>query len=155
MRCHSQIPGIVLLLFSRAWLFVTSWTAARQAPLSFIISWSLLKFMSIVSVILSNHLILCWPLLLLPSVFSSTKVFFNELALHIRWPKYWSFSFSISPSNEQSFQGLGPAIFGATIQPTPVSLKNGFSSSTDPSAFIRLWNMHLIGFQYSHPGKTG
>ena len=72
-----------------------------SAPsLSFTISQSLLRFMSIESMMLSNHLILCHPLLLLPSVFSSIKVFSNELALHIRWPSYWSFSFSISPSSE-------------------------------------------------------
>ena len=73
-----------------------------QAPLSFTISWSLLKLMSIESVMLSNHLILCHPLLLLPSIFPSIKVFSSELAFCIRWPKYWSFSFSISPSNEYS-----------------------------------------------------
>ena len=85
---------------SRVWLFETSWTAARQAPLSFTISWSLLKFMSIELMMPSNHLILCHPLLLLPSIFPSIKVFSTESALHIRWPKYWSFSFNISPSNE-------------------------------------------------------
>ena len=79
-----------------------AWTAACQAPLSFIISRSLLKLMSMDLVILSNHFILCHPLLLLPSVFPSIKVFSNESALCIRWPKYWSFSFSISPSNEYS-----------------------------------------------------
>ena len=78
------------------------WTAACQAPLSSTISWNLLKFMSIQSVMLSNGLILCHPLLLLPSIFPTIRVFSNQLALHIRWPKYWSFSFSISPSNEYS-----------------------------------------------------
>ena len=76
--------------------------AAHQASLSFTISWSLLKLMSIEFVILSNHLILCCPLLLLPSVFPSIKVFYNDLAFHIRWPKYWIFSFSISHSSEYS-----------------------------------------------------
>ena len=79
-------------------------TAARQASLSSSISWGLLKFMSTESVMLSKHLILCCPLLLLPSIFPSIRVFSNELALHITWPKYWSFSFNISPSNE--FVGL-------------------------------------------------
>ena len=79
---------------------MTPWTAAHQAPLSFTTSWSLLKFMSSESVMLSNHLILCYPLLLLPSIFPSIRLFSNESALHIRWPKYWSFS--ISPSNEYS-----------------------------------------------------
>ena len=82
--------------------FATPWTAACQDYLSFTISWSLLKLMSIESVMPSNHLILCCPFLLLPSVFPSIKVFSSELAPHIRWPKYWSFSFSISPSNEYS-----------------------------------------------------
>ena len=83
-------------------LFVTRWTITRQASLSFTISWNLLKLMSIQSVMPSNHLILCHPLLLLSSIFPSIRVFSNELALGIRWPKYWSFSFSISPSNEYS-----------------------------------------------------
>ena len=81
-------------------LFSTQWTTARQASLSFTITWSLLKLMSIVSVMPSNHLILCHPLLLLPSIFPSIRVFSNESAVCIRWPKYWSFSFNFSPSNE-------------------------------------------------------
>ena len=83
-------------------LFATPWTAACQSPLSSTSSQSLLKFMSIESVMLSNHLILCCPLLLLPSVFPSIRVFYNKSALHIRWPKYQSFSFRNSPSNEYS-----------------------------------------------------
>ena len=83
-------------------LFVTPWTAAHQASLSITNSKSLLKLKSIESVMPSNHLILCHPLLLLPSVFPRIRVFSNESVLHIRWPKYWSFSFSISPSNEYS-----------------------------------------------------
>ena len=83
-------------------LFVIPWTAAHQASLSFTISWSLLKLMSIELVIPSNHLILCRPLLLLPSILPSIKVFSNESGGHFRWPKYWSFSFSICPSNEYS-----------------------------------------------------
>jgi len=84
----------------------TPWTAARQASLSFTISWSLLKLMSIESMMPSNHLILCHPLLLLPSISPSIRVFSDELALHIRWPKYWSFSFSISPSNSRLISKL-------------------------------------------------
>ena len=80
----------------------TAWTAAHQSSLSITNSWSLLKLMSIESVMPSNHLILCHPLLLLPSIFPSIRVFSNESVPHIRWPKYWSFSFSISPSNEYS-----------------------------------------------------
>ena len=84
---------------SRVRLLETPWTAARQASLSITNSWSLLKPMSIESVMPSNHLILCFPLLL-PSIFPSIRVFSNESTRRMRWPKYWSFSFSISPSNE-------------------------------------------------------
>ena len=87
---------------SRVRLFATPWTTAHQASLSITKSWSLLKLMSIESVMPSNHLILCRPLLLPPSIFPSIRVFSNKSVLHIRWPKYWSFSFSISPSNEYS-----------------------------------------------------
>ena len=83
-------------------LFATPWTAAHQASLSFTNSQSLLRLSSIESVMLSNHLILCRPLLLLPSIFPSIRVFSIEPVLHIRWPKYWSLSFSISPSSEYS-----------------------------------------------------
>ena len=87
---------------SRVRLFATPWTAARQASLSMTNSWSLLKLMSIELVMPSNHLILCPPLLLLPSIFPSIGVFSNESVLGIRFPKYWSFSFSISPFSEYS-----------------------------------------------------
>ena len=87
---------------SHVWLFVTPWFAAYQASLSITNFQSLLKLMSIELVMSSNHLILCRPLLLPPSIFLSIRVFSNESVLHIRWPKYWSFSFSISPSNEYS-----------------------------------------------------
>ena len=87
---------------SCVWLFAAPWAAARQASLSFTISRSLLKLMSIKSVMPSNCLIFCHPLLLLPSIFPSIRVFSSESDLCIRWPKYWSFSFSISPSNEYS-----------------------------------------------------
>ena len=90
----------VVQSLSRVQLFVTTWTAAHQASLPFTISRSLLKLMSIELMMLPNHLILCHPLLLLPSVFPNIRVFSDEPALRIRWPKYWSFSFSISPSNE-------------------------------------------------------
>ena len=89
-------------LLSRVRLFVTPWTEARQASLSITNSRSLPKLMSIESVMPSNHLILCRPLLLPPSIFPSIRVFSNESVLHIRWAKYWSFSFSISPSSEYS-----------------------------------------------------
>ena len=96
-----RIFFLVVQSLSHVWLFATPWTAAYQAPLSSTISWSLLKLMSIQSLMPSNHLILCRPLLL-PSIFPSIRVFSTESALHIRWSKYWSFSFSISPSNVQS-----------------------------------------------------
>ena len=101
-------------LLSHVWFFVTPWTVARQASLSITNSQSLLKLMPIESVMPSNHLILCCPLLLLPSIFPSIRGFLNESLLHIMWPKYWSFSFSISPSNEYSgriFLGLTGLIF--------------------------------------------
>ena len=93
-----QLSSVQLL--NHVWLFVTLWTAARQASLSITNSWSPPKPMSIESMMPSNHLILCHPLLFLPSIFPSIRVFSNESALHIRWPKYWSFSFNISPTNE-------------------------------------------------------
>ena len=108
-RSLSQTPHILqnfiyqfssVQLLSRVWLFVTPWTAARQVSLSITNSRSSLKLMSIESVMPSNHLILCRPLLLLPSIFPSIRVFSNESALPIRWPKDWSFNFNISPSNE-------------------------------------------------------
>ena len=101
-----QSPAVLFTKFnsvqslSCVQLFVTPWTAAHQVSLFFTNSQSLLKLMSIKSVMQSNHLILCNPLLLLPSMFPSIRVFSSESVLHVRWPKYWSFSFSISPSNE-------------------------------------------------------
>ena len=91
---------IVVQLLNCVWLFETSWTIASEACLSFTISWSLLKFMSTESMMPFNHLILWCPVLLLCSIFPSIRDFFSDSALPIRWPKYWSFSFSISPSND-------------------------------------------------------
>ena len=99
---YAYISYVVVQSLSCVRLSETSWTAAHQASLSFTISQSLLKLMSIASVMPSNHLFLCRPLLLPPSIFPSIRVFSNELALPIRWLKYWSFNFSISPSNEYS-----------------------------------------------------
>ena len=106
---YLQSPETTLLLFfspSRVWLFMTPWTAARQATLSLTISWNLPEFMSITSVMLSSHLIFCFclqsPLLLLLSIFPSIREFPNELSVYIRWPKYPSFSFNISPFSEYS-----------------------------------------------------
>ena len=94
---YNESSIVVVQSFSRVQLFVTPWTAARQASLSFTVSRSLLKLMSIVSMMPSNHLILCHPLLL-PSISPSIRVLSNESFIHIRWPKYWIFNFSISPS---------------------------------------------------------
>ena len=96
------ISRAILLLFSRIWLFVTPWSAALQVSLFSTISWSLLILMSIELVMPSNPLILCHPLLLLPSIFPSIRDFSLELTRCISWPKYWNLSFSISPSNEYS-----------------------------------------------------
>ena len=93
-----QLSSVQVL--THVWLFATPWTVAHQASLSITNSWNPPKPMSIVSVMLSNHLILCHPLLLLPSIFPRIRVFSNESTLRIRWPEYWSFSFNISPSNE-------------------------------------------------------
>ena len=100
MSSSVQVSSVQSL--SHVWLFVTPWTAACQASLFISNSQSLHKLISIESVISFNHLILCHPLLLLPSIFLSNRVFSSESVLHIRWPKYWSFSFSIGPSNEYS-----------------------------------------------------
>ena len=93
---------LIIQLLSRVRLFPTPWTVAPKVPLSSTMSQSLLKFMFIESVMLSSYLFLCHSLLLLPSIFPSIRVFSNESALHIKWPEYWSFSFSTSPSNEYS-----------------------------------------------------
>jgi len=93
---------IIVQSLIRVWLFVTPLTTIHQAFLSFTISWSLLKLMSIELVMPSNHFIFCCPLLLLPSIFPSIRVFSNESAFCSRWPEYWGFSFSISPSNAYS-----------------------------------------------------
>ena len=102
MEWYSIFLGSSVLLLSHVRLFATPFTTAHQALLSITNSHSLLKLMSIESVMPSNHLILCHPLLLLPSIFPSIRVFSNESVLHIRWPNYWSFGFNISPSNEHS-----------------------------------------------------
>ena len=123
---------------SRVPLFATPWTAAGKAFLSITNPWSLVKLMSIKSVTPSNHLILCCPLLLLPSIFPSIRFFSNESVLRIRWPKYWNFSFSISPSNEYSglmsfridwldllaVQGTLKSLLQYTVQSTVQKQKN-------------------------------
>ena len=100
-KCYKvQVQFISVQSLSCVWLFTNPWIAACQASLSITNSWNLLKLMSIESVMPASHLILCRPLLLLPLIPPSIRVFYNESTLHMRWPKYWSFSFSISPSNE-------------------------------------------------------
>ena len=140
---------------SRVQLFVTPWTEACQASLSLTNFKSLLKLMSIVAVMASNHLILCHPLLLPPSIFPSIRVFFSESILLIRWPKYWSFSFSINPSNEYS----GLISFRMdwlnllAVQGTLESLLQHHNSKASV-----LWNSAFFMVKLSHPylttGKT-
>ena len=124
--CEVQFGSLQLL--SHVCLFVTPWTAARQASLSITNSRSLLKLMSIESVMPSNYLILCRPLLLLPSIFPSIRVFSNESVLLIRWPKFWSFRFSINLSNEYS--GLISLRFTGLISLLSKRLSRIFSSTT-------------------------
>ena len=119
------------------------WTAAGQVSLSFTISWSFLKLMSIELVMSSNHLILCHPLLLLPSVFPSIRGFSNESVLHIRWPKYWSFSFSISTSNEYSEQ----VSFRMDLVGAPCSPRDSQESSPTPQ--FKSINSSMLRFLYS------
>ena len=134
---------------------LTPWTAARQASLSFTISWSLLKLMSTESVMPSNHLVLCCPLVLLPWTFPSIRVFSNESVLHARWPKYWSFSFSISPSNEYSglISSRMDRLDLLAVQGTLKSLLQHHSSKASI-----LWRSAFFIVQLSHPylttGKT-
>ena len=128
--------------------YATPWTAAQQGSLSFIISWSLLKLMTIELMMTSNHLILCHPLFLLPSTFASIRVFSSESALSIRWPKYRSFSFSISPSNEYSgLISLGIDWFDLlAVQRTLKSLLQHHSSKASilrHSAFFMVQPSHL------------
>ena len=135
---------------SCVWLSATPWTTAHQSPLTFTIYQSLLKLMSIESMMLSNHLILCRPLLLLPSIFPSIRVFSNKSALCIKWPKYWSFSFSISPSNEYSdWFSLDWLVW------FPCSPGDSQESSPAPQfeASI-LWHSAFFMVQLSHPYMT-
>ena len=135
---------------SCARLFVTPWTAARQASLSITNTWSLLKLTSIMSIMPSNHLIICHPLLL-PSIFPSITVFSNESVLHIRWPNYWSFSFSISSSNEYSrlISFRMDWLDLLTAQGTLKSLLPHNSSKTSI-----LWHSAFFIVQFSHPYMT-
>ena len=126
---------VFLQSLSHVRLFATPWTAARQASLSFTNSWSLLKFMSVESLMPSNHLTLYSPFLLLPSIFPSIRVFSSESVLYIWWPKYWSFSFSISFSNEHSWlisfrmDWLDPLAVQGTLKSFPVPPFENINSS--------------------------
>ena len=137
---------------SRVRLFATPWTAAGQASLSITNSRNLLKLMSIESVMPSSHLILCRPLLLLPPIPPSIRVFSNESALHIRWPKYWSFSFSISPSNEYS--GLISFRMDWLDLLAVQGLSRVFSNTTDQKCqdiMLRYYHHHFCRHMPSNP----
>ena len=148
-RVGLQFSSVQLL--SCIQLFVTPWTTAHQASLSITNSHSLLKLMSIESVMPSNHLILCHPLLLPPSIFPSIRVFSNELVLHIRWLKYWSFHFSISPSNEYSrlVSFRMDWLDLLAVQGTLKSLLQHHSSKASI-----LWRSAFFTVQLSHPYMT-
>ena len=137
-------------LLSHVRLFATPWTVARQASLSITNSWSLLKLMSIESVMPSNHLILCCPLLLLPSIFPSIRVFLNESVLRIRWPKDWSFSFSISPSNEHS--GLNSFRMHWLDLAVQRTLKNLLQQHSSKASILQCSAFFIV--QLSHPYMT-
>ena len=149
-------------LLSRVWLFVTPWTAAHQASLSITNSQSLLKLMSIESVMPSNHFTLCHPLLHPPSIFPSIRVFSKESALRIRWPKYWSFSFNISPSNEYSglisfrmdwFDLLAAAKGPPHPHPhTPLPRKSLLQHHSSKASIV--WCSGFFMVQLSHPYMT-
>ena len=150
MPLNDRMVAVVQSL-SRDWLFVTPWTAAHQASLSFTISQNLLRFMFTESVMLSNHLILCWPLLLSPSIFPSIRIFYNELALHIRWPKCWSFSFSISHSNEYSgLTSFRIALFH--LLAVKGTLKSLLQHHSSKASIIRCSAFFTV--QLSHPYMT-
>ena len=149
--CKFQFSSVQSL--SRVWLFVTPWIVARQACLFITISQSLFKLMSIESVMPSNHLILCHPLLLLPSIFPRIRVFPDESVLHVRWPKYWSFSFSISPSSEYS-ELISFRIDWLDL----LAVQGALESQHHSSKASILWHSAFFVVQLSYPyvtaGKT-
>ena len=137
--------------FSRVQLFATPWTAAHLASLSITNSWSLFKLMSIQSVMTSNHLIFCGPLLLLPSIFLNIKVFSNESVIRIRWPQYWSFSFSISPSSKYS--GLiSFRIDCFDLFAVQETLKNLLQHHSSKASVLQCSAFFMV--QFSHPYIT-
>ena len=151
---HPSVQFSSVQSLSHVRLFVTPWTVKFQASLSITSSQSLPKFMSIESVMPSNHLIFCHPLLLLPSIFPSIRVFSNESALHIRWPKYWSFSFNISPSNEHS--GLMFKTDWMDLLIVRGTLKRLLQHHSSKASIF--WHPDFFIIQLSHPyittGKT-
>ena len=152
IKTQALVVVVVVRLLSHVQLFVTPWTAACQAFLPFTIFWSLLKLMFIESVMPSNHLILGRPLLILPSVFPCIRVCSSESALHIKWPKYWSFSISISPSDEYSrlisFRNEWFVIF-LLSQGTVKSLLQHYSLKVSI-----LWCSPFFMVQFSHSYMT-
>ena len=146
-RQHLQFTSVQSL--RRVWLFATPWTAARQASLSITNSWSLLKLMSIESVMPSTHLILCRPLLLLPSIFPSIRIFSNKSVLCIRWTKYWGCTFSISPSSEYS--GL-ISFSWFNILPVQRTLKSLLQYHNSKASILQHSALFIV--QLSHPYMT-
>ena len=146
----SPTPISSVQFFCCVQLFATSWTAASQASLSITSSWSLLKLMSIKLVMPSKHLILRHPLLLLPSIFPSITVFSDESFLCIRWPKYWRFSFNISPSKEYS--GLISLMYWLDLLVVQGTLKNLLQHHSSKTSI--LWCSAFLMVQFSHPYMT-
>ena len=150
-RCHEMIPLNSVQLLSRVRLFASPWIVAFQASLSITNSWSSPKLLCIESVMPSSHLILCRPLLLLPPIPPSIRVFSNESTLRIRWPKYWSFSFSISPSNEH------PGLISFTMDWLDLFAVQGTLKSPlqhHSSKASILWHSAFFTVQLSHPYMT-
>ena len=142
-----QIVVVILQLPSHVWLFATSWNAACQASLSFTISWSLPKFMFFASAMLSSHLIIWCPLFFLSSIIPSIRDFSNESSVHIRWPKYWSFSFSISNLEAPG----GPWLVAASLQLLPASswmfqwqVGRGSVRDEPVTFYTRNWNLLIL-----------
>ena len=151
LGCSWVLAIVVFRSLGHIQLFVTPWTAAGQAPLAFTISQSLLRSMSTESVMLSSHFILCQPYQLLPSIVPSIRVFSNESTLCIRWPKHWSFSFSITPSSEYS--GLiSFRIDGFDVPAVQGTLKSLFQHHSLKASI--LWRSAFFMVQLSHPYMT-
>ena len=154
-RCQRMFKFSSVPSLSRVQLFVTPWTAAHQASLSITNSQSLLKLMAIELVMPSNHLILCRPLLLSPSIFPSIRVFSSESFRHIRWPKYWSFSFSISPSNKYS-ELISFKIDCLDLLAVQGTLKSLLQHHSLKASFLwrSTFSMVQLSYPYMTTGKT-